>query len=83
MSSIALMDSSQSLGLGRTFCLVHRNHGVDLVWGGFLGPNRAGAGQSLQLAKLKGVTFHIVGFDINQKDWSRQLRAMVEGVRPG
>jgi len=31
-----------------------------------------------QLAKMKGVTFHIIGFDINQEDWGRQLRAMAE-----
>lgn len=28
------------------------------------------------LAKVKGVAFHIVGFDINQPEWSAQLQAM-------
>jgi len=31
-----------------------------------------------ELAKRAGLTFHIVGFDINQADWGEQLRAMAE-----
>jgi Mg-chelatase subunit ChlD len=30
------------------------------------------------LAKLPGITFHIIGFDINQVDWNAQLRAMAQ-----
>jgi hypothetical protein len=30
------------------------------------------------LAKVKNVTFHIVGFDINQADWSEQLQTMAQ-----
>jgi hypothetical protein len=30
------------------------------------------------LAKLPNITFHIIGFDINQQDWNAQLRAMAE-----
>ena len=30
------------------------------------------------LGKVKNVRFHIVGFDINQDDWSQQLQAMAE-----
>jgi 2',3'-cyclic-nucleotide 2'-phosphodiesterase (5'-nucleotidase family) len=30
------------------------------------------------LGAIKGVTLHIVGFDINQDDWSAQLRAMAD-----
>lgn len=32
------------------------------------------------LAKVKGLTFHIVGFDINQPDWSEQLQAMAQAA---
>lgn len=31
-----------------------------------------------ELAKVKNVRFHIVGFDINQPDWSQQLQAMAQ-----
>jgi hypothetical protein len=30
-----------------------------------------------ELLKLKGLRFHVVGFDINREDWARQLEAMV------
>ncbi len=32
------------------------------------------------LAKVKNMTFHIVGFDINQPDWSAQLQAMAQAA---
>lgn len=32
------------------------------------------------LAKVKNLTFHIVGFDINQPDWSAQLQAMAQAA---
>ena len=31
-----------------------------------------------ELAKIKNLTFQIVGFDINQPDWSQQLQAMAQ-----
>lgn len=31
-----------------------------------------------ELAKIKNVRFHIVGFDINEPDWSTQLQAMAQ-----
>lgn len=41
-------------------------------------PRRDPVKVAAQLAQLKGITFHIVGFDINQQDWGEQLRAMAE-----
>lgn len=32
------------------------------------------------LAKVKNLTFHIVGFDINEPDWSTQLQAMAQAA---
>ena len=32
------------------------------------------------LAKVKNLTFHIVGFDINEPDWSAQLQAMAQAA---
>lgn len=32
------------------------------------------------VAKLKNLTFHIVGFDINQPQWSEQLQAMAQAA---
>lgn len=39
-------------------------------------PRRDPVKVARELGALKGVTFHIVGFDINQEDWGQQLRAM-------
>lgn len=41
-------------------------------------PRRDPVKVAREFGTLKGVTFHIVGFDINQADWGEQLRAMAE-----
>jgi hypothetical protein len=41
-------------------------------------PRRDPVKAAAQLSKHPGITFHIVGFDINQEDWGRQLRAMAD-----
>ena len=39
-------------------------------------PRRDPVKAAAEFATLPGLTFHIVGFDINQEDWGTQLRAM-------
>lgn len=39
-------------------------------------PRKDPVAAAAAFADAKGVTFHIVGFDINQPDWSQQLREM-------
>jgi hypothetical protein len=39
-------------------------------------PRRDPVKAAAQFARTPGLTFHIVGFDINQEDWGQQLRAM-------
>lgn len=41
-------------------------------------PRRDPVKVARELGTLKGITFHIVGFDINQEDWGQQLRAMAD-----
>ena len=41
-------------------------------------PRRDPVKVAREFGTLKGVTFHIVGFDINQEDWGQQLRAMAD-----
>ena len=39
-------------------------------------PRRDPVKAAAEFARTPGITFHIVGFDINQEDWGQQLRAM-------
>jgi Mg-chelatase subunit ChlD len=41
-------------------------------------PRRDPVKVAATLAKVPGITFHIIGFDINQPDWNAQLIAMAE-----
>jgi hypothetical protein len=41
-------------------------------------PRRDPVKAAAEFAQLSGITFHIVGFDINQEDWSTQLHEMSE-----
>jgi Mg-chelatase subunit ChlD len=41
-------------------------------------PRRDPVRAAAQFGQLKGITFHIVGFDVNQEDWNAQLRQMAD-----
>lgn len=43
-------------------------------------PPRDPVAAAARLAGMKGVTLHIVGFDVNQEDWNRQLRQMADAA---